>query len=373
VRPRVFFGDDWVRSSVLEILRDDITHFRVVLPVPEDEPWPRDVLDRGGVPNLKALALHNGTIYRWNRPCYGVSDGKATLRIENRPLPAGPSVVDSIANAAFLFGLTLGLAREYGNVGRRMPFHDAQANFYNAASNGLRAALHWMDARTRPADELILLVLPLAAQGLEASGVDPEEAHRYLDIITERVASGQTGARWQLEGYNRMRTFVPQDEALQGLVTAYVARQRSGQPVHTWAPAAPPDREQRRAAYERVGQVMRRDIPTVHEEDSVSLAEAVMRWEGVRHVPVENDAGELVGLCSVRDLLLALKKGGEDVGIRDVMTREVQTVEPETRTVDAIKRMQEHKLACLPVVRAGKLVGMLTESDLVTVAGRLLE
>lgn len=374
-RPRVFFGDRWVKSSVLEIVRDDITHFRVLLPIDEAEPWPADVIAQGGIPRLKALALHNGTVYRWNRPVYGVFDGKPTLRIENRPLPAGPTVLDGLANMAFLFGLTLGLVEEYGNVESRMAFHDCQANFYNAASTGLRAALHWLDGRTRPADELILQLLPLAAKGLEGAGVDESDASRYLDILAGRVASGQTGSRWMLEGFNRLQALVPRDEALQGLTRAYVSRQRTTRPVHTWQPAAKLERESRRAAYETVGQVMHRDLKTVQEEDTVRLAEAMMRWEGIRHIPVENTDGELVGLVTLAEILEGLRAGkaGSEVQIGDIMRRDVKTVGADTRTLDAIRIMREDRLSCLPVVREGKLIGMLTGADFLVVAARLLE
>ncbi len=183
---------------------------------------------------------------------YGVVDGKPTLRIENRPLPAGPTVLDSMANMSFVFGLTLGLVEEYGDVADRMPFHDCQANFYNAASTGLRSALQWLDERTRPADELILMLLPLAARGLETVGIDGAEASRFLDVIAARVASGQTGSRWMLSGFNRLRNQMPPDEVLQGLTRAYVARQRTSRPVHLWKPARSPERQNRRAAYETV-------------------------------------------------------------------------------------------------------------------------
>ncbi len=374
-RERVFFGDRWVKESVLELVRDDITHFRVILPLDDDEPWPAEVLARGEIPSLKALAMHNGTVYRWNRPVYGVFEGRPTLRIENRPLPAGPTVLDGLANLSFLFGLTLGLVEEFGDVGKKMPFHDCQANFFNAASTGLRAALHWLDGRTRPADELVLQLLPLAAKGLETAGIAADDANRYLDILAGRVASGQTGSRWLLEGFNRLHALVPRDEALQGITRDYVLRQRTTRPVHSWKPAAKPERQSRRAAYETVGQVMHRDLKTVQEEDAVRLAEAMMRWEGIRHIPVENAEGELVGLVTLSELLEALKAGKTvgDVHIGDIMRRDVRTVSASTRTLEAIRILREEKLSCLPVVRDGKLIGMLTSADFLVVSARLLE
>jgi CBS domain-containing protein/gamma-glutamyl:cysteine ligase YbdK (ATP-grasp superfamily) len=376
-RPRVWFGDEWVKSSVLELVRDNVSRFRAVLPVEDDEPMPGEVLDAGGIPNLSALALHSGTIYRWNRPCYGVVDGVPHLRIENRPMPAGPTALDSISNAGLLFGLTLGLVQEYGDVAERMAFHDCKANFYNAASTGLRAALHWLDGRTHAADELILHAIPLAAQGLASRGVDPRDVDRLLDTIGERVSSGQTGSRWMLDGYNRLRAVVPTDEALQAVVLDYLVRQKSGLPVHRWEPMEMPSRDRRRAAYLRVGQVMSRDLITVHEEDTVTLAEAMMRWENIRHVPVENEEGVLVGMFSLPDVVAALRKRPADdasgLRIGEIMHRDPRTVTADTPTLEAIRIMREEGVSALPVVKDGKLEGILTAGDFVLVAARLLE
>jgi CBS domain-containing protein len=375
-RARVFFGDGWVKKSILELIQEDVSRFRVVLPVDDGEPMPGDVLDQGGIPNLSALALHNGTIYRWNRPCVGVVDGVPHLRIENRPMPAGPTAIDSMANAAYLFGLTQGLISEYGDVAERLPFDNCKANFYNAASTGLRAALHWLDGRTHSADELILYTIPLAAKGLRDAGIDEKDINRLLDTITDRVGSGQTGSRWMIDGYNRIRTVVPQDEALQAVVLDYLDGQKSGLPVHQWDRMEMPPQDLRKTAYLRVGQIMSRDLITVREEDTVTLAEAMMRWEGIRHVPVENADGDLVGMFTIVDVVRALRAKDADeaeLSIGDIMHREPETVTPETATVDAIKLMREHKLSALPVVKDGKLEGILTETDFLTIAARLLE
>lgn len=374
-RPRVFFGDEWIKTGILDLVRDDIARFRVVLPVDDGLPSPHELLRRGEIPKLSALTLHNGTIYRWNRPCYGVSGGKPHLRIENRPLPAGPTAVDSVANAAFLYGLTLGIANEYGDVSERMPFHDCHSNFYNAASTGLRSSLHWLDGQVRSADELILLVLPLAAEGLRSAGVDSGDAGRLLDLIGERVSSGQTGARWMLEGYSRLRGGVPKDEALQGVVRAYMGRQRGGQPVHRWAKVERPDPSNRRAAYEKVAQVMTTDLFTVAEEDTVTLAEAMMRWEKIRHVPVEDEHGKLAGMLSLGELVHALRRKTDGGGLKvgEVMDRHTKTVTPDTLTIDAIQLMRDEDLSALPVIKGDKLVGLICDSDFLVVAARLLE
>jgi CBS domain-containing protein len=168
---------------------------------------------------------------------------------------------------------------------------------------------------------------------------------------------------------------MPKDEALQTLVLEYLARQRTGLPVHEWGPPEMPGRDRRRAAYQRVGQVMTTDLITVQEQDTVSLAEAMMRWENIRHVPVENEDGEFVGMFALQDLVQGLRKakGGGSVTIGEIMDRNVAIVTPETPTLDAIQLMRKDGLSGLPVIRGGKLVGLVTEADFLVVVARLLE
>ena len=195
-RQRVSFGEKWVENSVLEIFREDIARFRVLIASDPGES-PLQLLDRGEIPPLRALCLHNGTVYRWNRACYGVGGGKPHLRIENRVLPAGPTILDEVANAAFFFGLMLALSGEYGDVTRVMAFDDAKANFLAAARYGLKARLTWVGGREHAADELILdHLLPLARAGLLSRRVPNADIDRYLGVIENRVRSGLTGSKW---------------------------------------------------------------------------------------------------------------------------------------------------------------------------------
>src|SRR5690606_15990893 len=162
-----------------------------------------------------------GTVYRWNRVCYGITDGKPHLRIENRILPSGPTVADEIANAAFWFGLVSGLSREHPDVRRVMDFDDAKSNFIAAARLGLASQLTWLKGRRVPAHELICNdLVPLAESGLRASGIDADDITRYLGIIRERVESRQTGAQWQLESLAAMKGQGSRAERLSALVAA---------------------------------------------------------------------------------------------------------------------------------------------------------
>src|SRR5205085_1550508 len=203
---RVGFGDGWLRGSVIELFREDIARFRVIMTA-EAEEDPFEVLSRGGVPRLKALALHNGTVWWWNRPCYGIYEGRAHLRIENRVMPTGPTVLDEVANAAFFAGLMQSLPDAYGDIDRLMPFDDAKENFVAAARHGLGAQLTWLGGAARTAAALILEdLLPLAREGLKSSGIDGADIDLYLGTIEERVRAGQTGARWALSSLASLGT-----------------------------------------------------------------------------------------------------------------------------------------------------------------------
>jgi hypothetical protein len=196
---RVSFGDKWLEQSVIALFHDQISRFRpIMISQPDEDPF--QVLARGETPKLSALCMHNGTVWRWNRACYGVQDGKAHLRIENRALPSGPTVADEIANAAFFAGLMLALPEEYGDIAKRMLFDEAKGNFFRAARHGLDAQFNWVDGETHSASALILdHLLPLARAGLKQAEVATDDADKYLNIIEERARKRQTGARWILQ------------------------------------------------------------------------------------------------------------------------------------------------------------------------------
>jgi hypothetical protein len=215
---RVGFGTDYVRRSMIEVFRENATHFPVLLPT----------LFPDAPEALSHLRLHNGTIWRWNRPLVGFDeDGTLHLRVEHRVIPAGPTIADMVANAVFFFGLVEGLVTEM-NV-ERVPFASARDNFYDAARLGLAAHAVWFGGERWRMRRLILKhLLPLAERGLSQLGIDPQDAGHYLGIIEARAASGQTGSVWQ-------RSFMarhPQDFA--PMMRSYLDLQREGEPVHLW-------------------------------------------------------------------------------------------------------------------------------------------
>lgn len=376
--PRVRFGDRWLHGSVTQLFEEDLARFRVLMAGPVNED-PFEAMAEGRPPKLQALQLYNSTLYRWNRPCYGISDGRPHLRIECRALPSGPSVVDEAANAAFWIGLTLGALDRYGDPAVRMDFRDVKSNFLAAARHGLNAGLRWIDGRTTGAAPLILeTLLPLARQGLEQVGIDAADVNRYLGIIEERVESGQTGSEWTLKSLAMMEGTGTQAERLAAVTAATARRQEEGEPVHRWAPARLEEAGGWTHTYLRVEQYMTTDPVTVNEDELVDLVAFVMDREKIRHIPVEDRDHRLVGVVSYRALLRHLadpagRESDEASPVKNIMERNPLTVAPDTLTLEAIDLMRDRAVACLPVVREGKLVGLITERDFMPIAYELLE
>ena len=375
-RSRVSFGDQWVRHSVLEIFQQDIARFRALM-THEGAEDPFEVLSRKEVPRLESLSLFNGTVYRWNRPCYGVWQGKPHLRIENRALPAGPSVEDEVANTAFLCGLMTGMDQEHEDITRLISFEEVKSNFSVAAQNGLDAQLYWLGGRVLPAPELIEgRLLPLARQGLRHCGIDSDDIERFLGVIHQRVKSRQTGADWMLKSCSRMGGDRLRGSALVAVTAATHRHQQQGRAVHSWPLAELGEAGDWRAHYQRVEQYMSVELFTVHPEDPVDLVANIMDWERVRHVPVEDEQGHLVGVVSYRSVLKCFSRQGvksKQERVRAIMKPDPVTVPPETSSLEAVRLMRRHRIGCLPVVQKGRLVGIVTESDFLGVASSLLE
>ncbi|MEI2269253.1 glutamate-cysteine ligase family protein [Microbacterium sp. No. 7] len=232
VRPRVWFGERWI-TSVFDLFEENVRYFPALLPIIDDED-PLAVLESGGVPSLAELKLHNGTVYRWNRPVYDVADGVPHLRVENRILAAGPTVVDTVANAAFYFGLVRALAESERPVWSQMSFGTARENFQSAARLGIDARLSWPGVGRVPATELVRdTLLPLAHEGLAAWGVSDEERERYLGIIEQRCVTKTNGAEWFARKM-RAREGMERFDALRATLLEYQQAMHTNEPVHTW-------------------------------------------------------------------------------------------------------------------------------------------
>jgi gamma-glutamyl:cysteine ligase YbdK (ATP-grasp superfamily) len=234
VRPRVWFGERWI-TSVFDLFEENLRYFPALLPLREDED-PEAALDSGEAPQLAELTLHNGTVYRWNRPVYAVADGRPHLRVENRVLPAGPTVADILANAAFYYGIVRALADTERPVWTRMSFAAAAENLLEGAKHGIDARVYWPGVGETPVSELVLRrLLPQAWEGLRQWGVATADADRMLGIIEQRCLSGRTGATWQVEMVHRLdRGQFDRRTALSRMTQGYIERMATNQPVHAW-------------------------------------------------------------------------------------------------------------------------------------------
>jgi hypothetical protein len=238
VRPRVWFGERWI-TSIFDLFEENTRYFPALLPLCEDED-PFALLDAGEAPHLHELRLHNGTVYRWNRPVYDVADGHAHVRVENRVLPAGPSVRDIMANAAFYYGLLRTLAEEERPMWSRLSFAAALDNFHSGARNGIEAMLYWPGVGEVPVTELVLRrLLPMAAEGLDRWEIDPGDRDRLLGVIEQRCLAETNGAAWQAATVRRLEETTGLDRAgaLREMTVRYRELMHANEPVHAW-PAA---------------------------------------------------------------------------------------------------------------------------------------
>lgn len=382
---RVSFGRDWLEGGLIDLYRDNVARFRPLVGGLEPQLDGTEALAQGVTPSLQALSLHNGTIYRWNRPCYGLSEnGQPHLRIELRVLPAGPTVADEVANAAFWLGLMRELGETLRDIPARMNHDDARRNLYSAAQDGLRARLTWLDGEETLAQPLILEhLLPTARRGLERAGVEGGDIDKYLGILDQRVRSLQTGTSWAWQSLAQMKKQRPSSRGKRAtaLTAAMVEAQRTKRPIGEWPLATHEDNASVEGAFEKVSQLMLTDIVTVGPDDPVELVSELMAWTHVRYLPVEDDRGALVGLVSYRAVLRHLTEGAKnsagvsafETPVSAIMRRDPVTVTPHTPTRTAIGLMMKHRVGSLPVVEGDYVVAMLTEEELVNVASQAID
>ncbi|MEO1436315.1 MAG: glutamate-cysteine ligase family protein, partial [Bacteroidota bacterium] len=377
--PRVTFGNNWLDNSILEIYKEDIVRFRVLLSsdITEDA---MEMINKKQIPSLKALQVHNGTVYRWNRPCYGVGGGIPHLRIENRVLPSGPTVIDEMANAAFWLGLMTGMQSHYADIREHMSFDDARDNFTKAARNGMDTQFTWIHDQKIPAEDLILEeLIPLARHGLESRNISPEDIDRFMDVIQGRAKAHMNGARWQIRAFTHMKQETDVDEASTALTAITIRNQHEGNPVHTWEEPDADDLEDYEPFRMVVEEFMDTDLATVRQNDIIELAARMMQWKGDRYMLVEDKKGHLVGLISTHQLVqyysnqkAFLVENTPNVLIKDYMVKDLITVTPKTTITEALTIMQENKVGCLPVCKNKELVGVITEEHFLKISGRLM-
>ncbi|MFC4634183.1 CBS domain-containing protein [Dokdonia ponticola] len=360
---RVSFGHDWMRGSIVDYYKNEMSHFKTLL-TKEIEKSSLEELKEGKIPKLSALNLLNGTIYRWNRPCYGVGNGKPHIRIENRYIPSGPTVLDEMANFAFWIGLMRGRPTAFDDLPRIMDFRDVRSNFIRAARTGCESVMNWM-GKPIPIDELILdELLPISRKGLEKMEIDPKDINRYLNVIKARVQK-QTGSRWMIRNYRNIKEKLKPNDALMALTEAMHHHQSSENPVSEWPVLH--DFTSFTSTASKVGHIMTTDLVTACETDLAILTLKFMKWNHIHHLPVVDNKQTLVGLITSQHL----KKYWDQVhdtdhlsSAREIMVKEVITVKTTTPIKEAIQLMRKHEIGCLPVLEDTQLVGIITIKDI---------
>lgn len=377
--PRVQFGSGWLRDSILQIYKEDIARFRTLIGSEHSEKS-LDLLKNGQVPRLRALQVHNSTVYRWNRPCYGVSEnGKPHLRIENRVIPSGPSVVDEMANAAFWLGTMMEMGRQVEDVTRKVSWEDVRDNFGKVARFGIDTQLNWFDDKKISTIHLVMdHLLPMAEAGLRHAGVREVDIRRYLGVVEDRTREHMNGARWLLRAFTRLKNEISEDEALSALTSSIMENQKTNAPGHTWPMPGQEHLMRYQPSRLRIEEVMTTDLFTAHREDPIPMVTEIMDWRKIRYMPVEDEKGKLIGLITSRLLLRHYTKNYKLEGktpkiIDDIMIHEPITISQDAPLLEAMKRMRDHQIGCLPVVQGEELVGIITEMDFLRISSRLLE
>lgn len=359
---RVTFGNSWASGSITDIYKDDIAQYKILLGKNIEKNSLKE-LKQGNIPKLKALGLHNGTIYRWNRPCYGVGNGKPHIRIENRYLPAGPTVLDEMANFAFWVGLMIGRPKMFNDMANCMDFKDAKANFIKAARTGNESIIQWSGKSITTKELVCKELLPLAYSGLEKAFIPRSEIERYLGVIEQR-AKGNTGAKWIVSNYRHLRKQMKKDDALVKITQSIHKNQRTNLPVSDW-PLIENDSENNTRA-SKAQHIMSTQLYTINKNDLAELATSIMLWKNIHHIPIENDAGKLCGLLTWSHMEAYHKEKPENKNLKvyDIMVKEVRTVTPQTRISKVLELMKTHEIGCLPVVQNNALVGIITKNDM---------
>src|SRR5690606_25480973 len=376
--PRVILGNRWMNKGIVELFQEDIARFRVLIGTREIEDSIEKIKD-GKAPNLSALQVHNGTVYRWNRPCYGVSsNGKPHLRIENRVIPAGPTVIDEIANTAFWLGAMIGLEDQYGDIREQIQFVDVRDNFAKAARYGIDNTFNWFEDKKISSTDLFNEVLiPLAREGLQKRKIVPEDIDRYLDVISDRVDRHMTGARWMLKSFTQLKSSTEKELAQTILTSAILRNQQTNQPVHTWPlPQLNEYKLNDMIAY-TVSEAMITDVFTVRQEDIIEMVAEMMIWKHIKQVPVENAAGKIVGIVSYKQIIEAFLRqkheGEETITVRQIMDKNPTIIQEETPVRDAIKLMIDNRSEALIIANEdNELLGILSDLEVLGMINRYL-
>jgi CBS domain-containing protein len=359
---RVSFGNDWETGNAADIFKRSLVNYKVILSK-KIEKDSLQSLSEGKIPTLEALNLHNGTVYRWNRPCYGSAGNTAHLRIENRYIPSGPSVKDEMANFAFWVGLMKGRPEKYDDLPSCMSFKDVKSNFFKAARSGKATVITWDNELVSIRDLVLDKLLPIAKEGLKKCDISEEQISEYLGIIEARV-TGKTGARWQIEQFRSLiDTPMKRDDALVQLTKSIYEHQEKDLSVDRWT--VDKVNSEATTAATNIGHIMSTQLFTVRENDLAAFATRIMNWTDKHHIPVENEQGILTGILTWTHMKKFRQHREHDFNCKvgDIMEEKVLSVSPDKSIKEAIALMKQYEYGCLPVVIDDHLVGIVTIKD----------
>ena len=358
---RVSFGNNWETGGVSDIFKDNISRFRSLV-TSEFGKDSLEMLENGEIPELKALCLHNGTVYRWNRVCYGVGGGKPHLRIENRYIPSGPTMKDEIANMMFWVGLMVGRPKPEDTIHETMDFKDAKSNFFIAARYGMTAQFNWKGSTVSSQNLILDELLPIAYRGLYKMGIAPKDAEGYLTVIENRVKM-HSGSQWLIKSYRNLLKSKKPIEALQVLTANMYLKQEHDYPVSTWE-VLNKNAHTTFDINKKVVHVMNTDLFSVGKKDSLELVINIMKWKNIHHMPVINGKKDLIGLLSWTDVENHMNEIEESTkSVQNFMKEKLITITKEKSLEEARQLMKINKIHCLPVVKGSKLIGIITSND----------
>ncbi|MEM9545145.1 MAG: CBS domain-containing protein [Bacteroidota bacterium] len=361
--PRVYFGRGWMKNSPAELWKNDIMRFPLLV-TSDDLKDSMKVLQKGDIPDLRGIRLHNGTTYTWNRMCYGFSKTKPHLRIECRYLPAGPSAIDEIANFAFWIGLMRCEPKGGIEFWKNQSFKEVKNNFVLAARSGLNTVFRWY-GKNIPAKHLILEeFLPMANKGLQNAGVDSRDISKYLSVIEQRVSAEVTGSHWTIENFRKLSKHYGESIALKEIIRQSLQYQKENIPLHEWDTIPVVD-YQLSEKEPTVDQLMSTNVFSVNQNDSIEIVKSILDWNGIHHLPVENSEGDLVGLITDGTITRLEKVNANPCCFaKDIMLTDLVTIHVYDTMKKAKEVFETSGVSGIPVTYGNKLVGMLTLSDL---------
>jgi CBS domain-containing protein len=364
-KPRVSFGTEWVEDSIAELFIDDIAQYAPIV-TSDFEENSVQLLEQGIMPKLTALNLHNGTLYKWNRLCYGVHKNTAHLRIENRYIPSGPTRIDEIANAMFWVGVMRGMPNSYRELHKKVKFKVAKGNFINAARTGIESYFNWFGEEISAIELANNILLPIAKKGLTQCGVSQHDIDKYLGIIQRRIETRKTGSKWMKANKTILSESFSNYEVNSIITQKMHEYQQQNIPVHLWKDIdifSGKIMGSRNKAYK----IMTRELYVVHEDDCIELVKKIMKWKNIHHIPVINNQNKIIGMIDAEVFSPETydQKTNVEITAKEMMQKPFVFIHPETSLEEMNRLMKHHQISALAVIYKEELMGIVTQTDLV--------